>query len=42
LNRDADLQSAAVRLFLRVAEWCLRAHHSVVGSAASVASTSDA
>ena len=34
LQRDADLQGAALRLFLRVAEQCLRAHSPGAGSTA--------
>ena len=34
LQRDADLQGAALRLFLRVVEQCLRAHSPGAGSTA--------
>jgi hypothetical protein len=34
LHRDADLQGAALRLFLRVVEQCLRAHSPGAGTAA--------
>ena len=34
LHRDADLQGAALRLFLRVVEQCLRAHSPGSGPAA--------
>ena len=38
LQRDADLQGTALRLFLRVVEPCLRAHSPGAGSTAHVPS----
>ena len=42
LQRDADLQGAALRLFLRAVEQCLRAHSPGSGSAARIDELADA